>query len=169
MSANGGCCELNILHASGRKIMLDSHGQFDDSWCWKSYPAWANALPITLHVRQKPMDIERTMRFILDQQAQFTSDVARISSILSKVAFAQERSSERHAKLEEITRTLLERQIRLEETTESVVERQSKIERTMLDLGQSLVIVANAQQRSSEILERSSEILEHNSQVSRLS
>jgi hypothetical protein len=115
------------------------------------------------------MDIERTMQFILDQQAQFqaqfASDVARINSILSNVASAQEQSSERHAKLEEITRTLVERQIRLEETTENVVARQSKIERTMLDFGQSLVMVADAQQRSSEILERSSEILERNSEI----
>src|SRR5262245_13482030 len=68
-------------------------------------------------------------------------------------------------RLEEITRTLVERQMRLEETTGTVVERQSKIERTMLDVGQSMVMVAEAQQRSSEALERSSEILERSSEI----
>ena len=71
------------------------------------------------------MDIEGTMQFILDQQAQ-------TSVILA---------------------TLTERQVKTEETTDGLAGRHNKLEQTILELGQIMVRVTNAQQHASEILD----------------
>ena len=69
------------------------------------------------------MDIEGKMQFILDQQVQFSSDLARIHSILERVAATQDRTTailgiqaEGLSKLEELTQRIGERQIAFEDT-----------------------------------------------------
>lgn len=42
------------------------------------------------------MDIERTMQFILDQQAQFSSDIARINSVLLGAAERQRKFEQKY-------------------------------------------------------------------------
>ncbi|HXI90420.1 MAG TPA: hypothetical protein VNO24_10440 [Blastocatellia bacterium] len=70
------------------------------------------------------MDIEGTMQFILDHQAKFSSDIARIESVLQRTS--------------EILTNLAERQ----NTSEQIIQ---EVRETMLD-------VANAQERTNEIL-----------------
>ncbi len=70
------------------------------------------------------MDIEGTIQFILDQQAMFSRDIARIESVLQRTS--------------EILANLAERQNNSEQIIQEVRE-------TMLD-------VANAQERTNEIL-----------------
>ena len=70
------------------------------------------------------MDIEGTMRFILEQQAQFSSGVGRINSVL-------QRTSEMLAHL---------------------AERQNKSEQIIQEVRQAMLDVANAQERTNEIL-----------------
>ena len=84
------------------------------------------------------MDIEGTMQFILDQQAQFSSDIARLYLALQRT--------------NEILGVVAERQTTTEETMESFAERQNKMEQNILEVGQTLLDVANAQERTSEIL-----------------
>jgi hypothetical protein len=70
------------------------------------------------------MDIEGTMQFILDHQAKFSSDIARIESVLQRTS--------------EILTNLAERQ----NTSDQIIQ---EVRETMLD-------VANAQERTNEIL-----------------
>lgn len=63
------------------------------------------------------MDIKNTIRFILDQRAQFSSDLAKINLVLQ------------HAS-----------------------ERRNQTEQNLLEVGQTLMKVANAQERTNEIL-----------------
>jgi len=77
------------------------------------------------------MDIEGTMQFILDQQAQFSNDVARINSVLQRTSEIQERTNEDLATL---------------------AERQNKSEQIIQDVRETNLDVANAQERTNEIL-----------------
>jgi len=116
------------------------------------------------------MDIEGTMQFILDQQARFSSDVARIVAILgnqaerlSKLEEISQRLDERQITFETTVERLAERQITFEttmerlaerqsETEQTILERQRKTEQTILEVGQTLLDVANAQERTNRIL-----------------
>ena len=116
------------------------------------------------------MDIEGTMQFILDQQARFSSDVARIVAILgnqaerlSKLEEISQRLDERQITFETTVERLAERQITFEttmerlaehqsETEQTILERQRKTEQTVLEVGQTLLDVANAQERTNRIL-----------------
>src|SRR6266404_9883928 len=84
------------------------------------------------------MDIEGTMQFILDQQAKFSGDIARIESVLQRTS--------------ELLANLAERQTTTEETTRSLGEGHNKEEQTILDVGQAVLDVANSQRRTNEIL-----------------
>jgi hypothetical protein len=102
------------------------------------------------------MDIEGTMQFILDQQARFSSDVARIVAILgnqaerlSKLEEISQRSDERQFTFEKTMERLAERQ---SDTEQTILERQRKTEQTILEVGQTLLDVANAQERTNRIL-----------------
>ena len=95
------------------------------------------------------MDIEGTMKFILDQQAQFSSDIARINSVLDRVVANQDRLAERQITFERNLERLAERQSEAEQT---ILERQRKTEQTILEVGQTLLDVANAQERTNKIL-----------------
>lgn len=81
------------------------------------------------------MDVEKTMQFILDQQAHFSSDIARINLI-------QERTNEILARLADRQTT----------TEESFAEFQQKTEQIIVEVGRSLLDVANSQERTNEIL-----------------
>jgi ABC-type transporter Mla subunit MlaD len=70
------------------------------------------------------MDIEGTMQFILDQQAQFSSEVARINSVLQRTS----------------------------EILANLAECQNKSEQIIQEVRQTLLAVANAQERTNEIL-----------------
>ena len=105
------------------------------------------------------MDIEGKMQFILDQKVQFSNDIARIHSILERVAATQDRTTailniqaEGLSKLEELTHRIGERQITFEDTVAGFAERQSKCEQTILQVGQTLVGVADAQEYTNRIL-----------------
>jgi hypothetical protein len=60
------------------------------------------------------MDVERTMQFIVQQQAQFTNDIDRINAVMLDVANAQARTNE-------ILATLAERQVATEETLNTLM------------------------------------------------
>ncbi|MEK6323415.1 MAG: hypothetical protein AABN33_17385 [Acidobacteriota bacterium] len=64
------------------------------------------------------MDIERTMLFILEQQAQFSNDITQINAVLLEVATTQERTNE-------ILATLAQRQIATEEAMGRLAEQQT--------------------------------------------
>ena len=105
------------------------------------------------------MDIEGKTQFFLDQQVQFSNDLARIHSILERVAATQDRTTailgiqaEGLSKLEELTHRIGERQITFEDTVAGFAERQSKCEQTILQVGQTLVGVADAQEYTNRIL-----------------
>lgn len=103
------------------------------------------------------MDIERTMQFILDQQAQFSSDIARINSVLLGAAERQRKFEQnypgvgkkpcsaqqplrngrmkilatlatRHISIEELTTNLTEGQSASEDVTASLMDRKIAIE-----------------------------------------
>ena len=70
------------------------------------------------------MDIEGTMQFILDQQAKFSSDIARIESVLQRTT----------------------------EILANLAERQNESEQIIQEVRQTMLDVANAQERTNEIL-----------------
>jgi hypothetical protein len=81
------------------------------------------------------VDIERTIQFILEQQAQisaqfsasqarFDNDIVQINAVLLDVANTQERTNA-------ILATLAERQILLEQAMVQLVERQKTTEQTL--------------------------------------
>ena len=70
------------------------------------------------------MDIEGTMQFILDQQAKFSSDIARIESVLQRTT----------------------------EILANLAERQNKSEQIIQDVRETMLDVANSQERTNEIL-----------------
>lgn len=105
MSATAGWRELNILHARNRKIMLaplglkslgpkrnsDAGDNPNSRFRWQS--SIVSDGPGYIGGR---MDIERTMQFILDQQAQFSSDIARINSVLLGAAERQRKFEQKY-------------------------------------------------------------------------
>ncbi|MEK6286571.1 MAG: hypothetical protein AABO57_12595, partial [Acidobacteriota bacterium] len=68
------------------------------------------------------MDIEGTIQFILDQQAQFSSDMARIDSTLERTG--------------EFLATLAQRQITTEETTRGLANSQERTGEFLATLAQ---------------------------------
>jgi hypothetical protein len=70
------------------------------------------------------VDTERTMQFILDQQAQFSNSIAQVNAVLLDLATTQERTNA-------ILATLAEGQVATEEAMGRLVERQSTTEQTL--------------------------------------
>jgi ATP:corrinoid adenosyltransferase len=118
-----------------------------------SNPAWASSLPITIYdleVIGECMDIEATMQFILDQQAQFSSDVARIHSILSDVAERQNKSEQI---IQEVRQTMLDvanAQERTNEILATLAERQVATDEILTTLAQRQIATEEAISRLAE-------------------
>src|SRR3989442_5429832 len=97
------------------------------------------------------MDIERTMQVIVDQQAQFSNDIARINSVLLETARSQAESQNKSEhtmlELEETMLDVANAQGRTNETLATVAERQNKSEHTMLELEVTILDIANTQER----------------------
>jgi hypothetical protein len=84
------------------------------------------------------MDVEGTMEFILEQQAQFANEFVKVNEAVSSLA--QNQGMMQQAKLDianaqvrtnEILATLAERQIATEEALRGLAERQATTEETL--------------------------------------
>lgn len=94
------------------------------------------------------MDIERTMQFILDQQAQFSSDLARINSVLLG-------SAERQGKFEQTILKLEQTILELEQTTLELEQTNLGLQTTILELGKALLRTATTQEGRTRFFARS--------------
>jgi hypothetical protein len=139
MTDTMGECEPRIVHGRRGKIMLDSRQQTENPKAQEAVrPSSAGHGSITSYdpgFTGGHVDIERTMQFILEQQAQlsaqfsasqarFDNDIVQINAVLLDVATTQERTNA-------ILATLAERQILLEQAMVQLVERQKTTEQTL--------------------------------------
>lgn len=91
------------------------------------------------------MDIEGTMKFILDQHARFASEIDRVNAVLKHTSEVLANVAERQNKSEQTILKLGQSMMRSD-------ERYAKTQQTILEAGRTILEVANAQQRTNEIL-----------------
>ena len=84
------------------------------------------------------MDVERTMEFILEQQAQFANQFAKIDAALLEL-------SQRQKATEEALSNLAQHQ-------SSLAQHQSSLAQHQLTMQQAVLDIASAQERTTEIL-----------------
>jgi hypothetical protein len=84
------------------------------------------------------MDVERTIEFILEQQARFVTDLNEIRTVLLEVASAQQRTNaivetlaERHVELAQSHRELVQRHLEVERTQQELAEKQKTTEENL--------------------------------------
>ena len=86
------------------------------------------------------MDAEKTMQFVLEQQAQFATDLTQVKEILLDVARAQERTNA-------IVATLAERHVELAERHADLAERHAELAQQQKTTEQALHVLISTVER----------------------
>ncbi len=98
------------------------------------------------------MDVERTMEFILEQQAQFANQFSKIDAALLELSQSQKATEEALSSLAQHQSSLAQHQSSLAQHQSSLAQHQSSLAQHQLTTQQAVLDIANAQERTNEIL-----------------
>ena len=98
------------------------------------------------------MDLEKTMQFIIEQQAQFSADIQQLKEIDAALGKRMDQASQRMDRVEGGIASLLQAQFKQLESVNNVVDSVGRLSQAQQRTEENLDNLAQAQQRTEENL-----------------